>query len=133
MLNPETTFHDVPYIWGWSLSRFLWPPLVSYILSSRLSASEKCHRKHGQVCRTNAWGPWHFSRCTCLKGFLSELLFVEQEDMSSCSTRRHFFLLNKKTCLLVEPEDISSCRTGRHVYLLNKKTCLPVPREDMSS
>ena len=35
-------------------------------------------------------------------GFLAEL-----EDVSSCSTRRHVFLLNKKTCLLLGQEDMS--------------------------
>ncbi len=49
---------------------------------------------------------------------------VEQEDMSSCRTRRHVFLLNKKTCLLVGQEYMSSCLKRKHVFLLNKKTCL---------
>ena len=50
-----------------------------------------------------------------LFGFL-----VEQEDLSSCRTRGHVFLLNKKTCLLVEQEDMSSRSTRRQVFLLNK-------------
>ena len=29
-----------------------------------------------------------------------ECVLSEQEDMSSCSTRRHVFLLNRKTCAL---------------------------------
>ena len=32
-----------------------------------------------------------------------------QKHMSSCSTRKHVFLLNKKTCLLVEQENMCSC------------------------
>jgi len=77
-------------------------------------------------------------------------LLVQQEDMSSCWARRHFFLFNKRTCLpvetgrhallfnkktrlLVRQEDMSSCWTRRHIFLLNKKTCLLVEREDISS
>ena len=51
---------------------------------------------------------------------------------SSCSTRRHAFLFNKRTCLLVEEEDMSSCSTIRHVFLFNKRKCLCVEQEDMS-
>ena len=38
----------------------------------------------------------------------------------------------KKTCLLVEQEDMSSCLTRRHVFLLNEKTGLLIEQEDMS-
>ena len=75
---------------------------------------------------------------------------VEQEDMSSCPTRRHV----KKTCLLVqqedmssvekedmssvEQEDMSSCSRRGHAFLFHKKTCLlvrqgVVDQEDASS
>ena len=37
-----------------------------------------------------------------------------------CSTRRHVFLLNKKTSLLVEQEDMSSGSTRRHVLLVTQ-------------
>ena len=59
-------------------------------------------------------------------------LLAQQEEMSSCWTRRLFLLVNKKTCLLVQ-EDMSSCWTRRLVLVLNKKTCLLVEQEDMSS
>jgi len=61
-------------------------------------------------------------------------LLVGQEDMTSCLTRRHVFLFNKKTsvrveqeektCLLVQQEDISSCSTKRHVFFFKN---LPNP------
>jgi len=35
--------------------------------------------------------------------------------MSTCSTRRYVFLLNRKTCLRVQQEDMSSCSTRTHV------------------
>ena len=38
----------------------------------------------------------------------------------------------EKTCLLVEQEDMSSCRTRRRVFLFNKKTCILVKQGDMS-
>ena len=50
--------------------------------------------------------------------------------MSSCSTRRHDFLSNKKKCLLVQQQDVSSCSTR---CLFNKRTLLLVEQEDMSS
>jgi len=66
--------------------------------------------------------------------------------VSSCATRRHAFLLNKKTCLLGAREDMSSCATSRsvlcnrktcllkrYVHLLHRKTRLLVAQEDMSS
>ena len=56
---------------------------------------------------------------------------VEQEDMSSCWTRRHVLLLNRKTCLPVQHEDMSSCSTGGYVFLLNKKTCILVGQEHL--
>ena len=40
--------------------------------------------------------------------------------MSSCSTRGHVMLLNKKTCLLVEQQETSSC--------FDKRTCLLVEK-----
>jgi len=56
---------------------------------------------------------------------LHTCLLVQQQDMSSCSTRRRAFLLSKKTCPLVQQEDMPS-------LLLNRKTCLLVKQEDMS-
>ena len=45
------------------------------------------------------------------------------EDLSSCGTRRHVLLFNKKICLPAQEEDMSwSTRT--HVFLSNKTTCL---------
>ena len=56
---------------------------------------------------------------------------LKHADMCSCSTRRHVFLLNKNTCLL--EEDTSSCSTRIAVFLFDKrtdmKTCLPVQPE----
>ena len=63
----------------------------------------------------------------------SRCLLVQQEDMSSCLTREHVLLFNRKTCLPVEQEDTSSCGTRRHVFLLNENTCFLVEQEDMSS
>ena len=61
-------------------------------------------------------------------------LLVEQEDMSSCWTRRHVFLFNRKTWPLAQQEDMSTCwRRRRHVLLLKKKTHPLVQQEDMSS
>ena len=68
-------------------------------------------------------------------------LFVEQEVMSSCWTRRRAFLFNRKTCLHVQKTDASSCSTKnmsgrctrRRVFLFSKKTYLRVEREDMPS
>jgi len=57
----------------------------------------------------------HLDKKTCL--------LVQQEGMSSSSTRRHVFLLNKKTRCLVEQEDMS--------FLLDKNTCLLVEQENM--
>ena len=59
-----------------------------------------------------SWWAFLFNKKTCL--------LVEQEDMSSCWTRRHVYLPNKKTCLLVGQEHMSSCRTRRHVFLCSK-------------
>ena len=53
--------------------------------------------------------------------------------MHSCPTRRHIFLLNKKTRILAEQEDTSSGWTRRRIFLLNRKTNLLVEQEDMSS
>ena len=65
-------------------------------------------------------------------------LAIQQEDLSSCSTKRHVFLferkhvflldrkarplVHKKTCLLAEQEDLS-------FLLFNKKTCLLVGQD----
>jgi len=49
---------------------------------------------------------------------------VEHEDMSSCWSRRQ--------CLLVERGDVSSCWTRTHVLFSYKKTCLVVQQEDMA-
>ena len=38
---------------------------------------------------------------------------VQEERVSSCSTRRGVFLQSKKTCPPVQQEDMSSCSTGR--------------------
>ena len=68
-------------------------------------------------------------------------LLAQQEDMSSCPTRRLGVLLNKKACLVVDQEDrktcplgaqeeTSSCWTGRHVLLLDKKTGHLVDKKD---
>ena len=65
------------------------------------------------------------SSCSVFSVFLlnkKTRLLVEKEDMPSCWTRRHVFLLDKRTCLLV-----------RHVFFSNKKTCLLEGQEDMSS
>ena len=56
---------------------------------------------------------------------------VQQEDMSSCSTRRFVFLFNKKIRLLVQPEDVSSCSARIRVFLFNKNICLRVGQECM--
>ena len=58
-------------------------------------------------------------------------LLVRQEDMSSCSTRRHTFLFNSLQG--VEQEDMSSCSTRGCVFLSNRGTGLLVEQEDMSS
>jgi len=54
------------------------------------------------------------------------------EDMPTCGTRRHGFLLNKKTCLPVQQQDKSCHATGGQLMLVNTKTCLAVDREDVS-
>ena len=88
-------------------------------------------------------------------------LLFQQQDMYTCSARRHVFLLNK-TFPGVEEEDddeeegeeedvdeeqeaecMSSCSTRghvflldkkhMHVFLLNKRTCPLVQQEDTSS
>ena len=56
---------------------------------------------------------------------------LQQEDMFSCSTGRHVFLLNQKTCLLAQRDDMFSFSTRRHVISFNKKTCRLVQQEDM--
>jgi len=80
---------------------------------------------------SSCWTRRHF--------FLSDkkkCLLAEQEDRSSSwtqrHTRRHVFLSNKKTCLLIGQEDTSICWTRRYVFLY-RKTCLLVEQEDMSS
>jgi len=71
-------------------------------------------------------------------------LHVQQEDMCSCSPRRHVFFFNEKTCLpankqkeetslIAEQEDLSSCSTRIHAFLLSKKTSLLVEEEGISS
>ena len=75
-------------------------------------------------------GPQDPTKKACLSGdkkadLLLLLLLLEHAFLSSCSTRGHVFLFNKKTCLAVEQEGMCSCSEGRHVFLLNKQTCLP--------
>ena len=88
------------------------------------SPLEKCHGAHSIFACTppkgfpRRSGPFLLNKKTCL--------LVKQEDMPSCSTRRHVFLFNKKTCLLVQQDNMSSCSTRGHVFLFNKKTCLLV-------
>ena len=48
-------------------------------------------------------------------------IIVRQEDMSSCSTRRHVFVLSR-----IEQEDTCSGPTRKHVFMFNKKTHLLV-------
>ena len=43
--------------------------------------------------------------------------------------RRHVFFLNGKTCLLVEQDDMSSCSTRSHVFLFNRRRC-PLVQKD---
>ena len=43
------------------------------------------------------------------------------------------FLLDKNPCLLVQQETMSSCSTRGPIFLFNNKTCLPVQKEDVSS
>ena len=48
---------EYPVAWGCSLSRFLCPTLGLSSSQYDVLGIEKCHRKHGQVCATNAWRP----------------------------------------------------------------------------
>jgi len=65
-----------------------------------------------------------------------QLLFRNAHSVSIWA-RRHIFLFNKKLHHPVQQEDMSSCPTRRHVFMPNKTTCLlvqlAVEKEDMSS
>jgi len=65
-------------------------------------------------------------------------MLTVQEYMSSCSTARHAFFLDKPSCLLVEQEDMYSCLRSKHVFLFNQmtrllvqETCLLVEQRDI--
>ena len=53
------------------------------------------------------------------------LVQQEQDDMCSWSTRRHFFLLNKNTCVLVQQEYMYSCSTRVHAFLCDPNNVRP--------
>ena len=89
----------------------------------------------GLLHKSSRWVRRHvflFIKNTCI-----ERIPVQQEVMSNTC---HDILLDKKMCLVVEQEDISSCSARRHVFLFSKihvflfntKTCLRVQQEDMS-
>ena len=89
-------------------------------------------------------------------------LLAEQEDMYSCSARRHVllcslveqedvflarqgdmsnYLFDKKARFLVQQEDMLACSANvtfsssarRHALLFNQRACVLVPQEDMLS
>ena len=126
--TPNTTRED-PTIGDGHLAGFVDPALSGHLLIFKLSAwkdamaamakrREQCHESHGKKAPMAKRCPGKMSW-----GHTSQRIPLEVRP----------FLLNKKTCLPVKQEDMSSCSTRRHVFLVNKKTCLLVQREDMPS
>ena len=70
-----------------------------------------------------------FNKKTCFLVQQEHMFPVQQEDMSSCPTRRLVFSFNKRTCSStarrhVVPFDMkTSSSAARHVFFFNKKTC----------